>query len=338
LGGALAGVTAALRPFGGWLALVGGLALAFSPAFWSQTGGSQPDALILTLLVIGLGATLMVSRFGRQVDLAVGAGTLIFVILFWVLVGTPRSLRLTVLLSAWMLFFLVDALLTAHPRPDDHAPLPLKPYQNIALLLLSALGVVNDPLFTLILPAVIITLIACRPALPRLYWIALVIVALIGGRGLWITYLDSGWWDYPALQAMNVQLRVPFIIGGAWQEPLRWIELGGLIVNQFTAPGLLLGVLGVSRLSRWYPPVGTVTLVAFVAYGVFGLAYFGADRSVLLLPMWMILVFWMTYAIHAVSHWLQRSFQGLRPLIRLAAPVCFALLPAFLLLQVTDRL
>jgi hypothetical protein len=338
LGGAIAGVTAALRPFGGWLALVGGLALAFSPAFWSQTGGSQPDGLILLLLVAGIAGMLVVGRLGQQADLALGAGALIFIVSFWVLVGTPRSLRLTVLLNAWMLFLLVDALLTAHPRREDSTAQPLKPYHQMGLLLLAALGVVNEPMFTLVLPAVAITLVACRTPLPRLYWIILVVIAVIGLRGLWVIYLDSDWWNYPAALAIESQLRLPFIISGAWQDPRRWLELGALISQQFTPLGLLLGLLGVSRLARWYPPIGTITLVAFVAYAVFGLAYFGADRPVLLLPMWMILIFWMTYAMHAVSHWLQRSFKGVQPLIRLAAPVGFALLPAFLLLQVTGRL
>ncbi|MBN8592607.1 MAG: hypothetical protein J0M33_12655 [Anaerolineae bacterium] len=337
LGGAIAGVTAALRPFGGWLALVGGLALALTPAFWSQTGGSQPDVLILSLLIVGLLVMLLVGRLGRQLDLAMGAGLLIFIVLFWLLVGTPRSLRLTVLLSAWMLFLLVDSLLTAHPRAEDPSAKPLKPYQQFGLLLLAALGVVNDPLFTLLIPAVAITLLASHTPIPRLYWIAFIVIGAIGGRGLWATYLDSGWWDYPALNAISAQLQVPFVIREAWREPLRWIDLGAVIIKQFTLPGLLLGILGVSRLSRWYPPIGTLTLFAFVSYATFGLAYFGADRPVLLLPMWMIQIFWMTYAMHAISHWLQRSFTGLQPLIRLATPAGFALLPAFLLLQLTNR-
>jgi hypothetical protein len=338
LGASIAGVTAALRPFGGWLALVGGLALAFSPAFWSQTGGSQPDALILTLLLIGLGAMLIVGRLGRQADLALGAGALIFIVSFWLLVGTPRSLRLTVLLSAWMLFLLVDSLLTAHPRTEDSPATLLKQYQQMGLLLLAALGVVNEPLFSLLIPAVIITLLTSHTRLPPWYWLLLIAITLVGIYGLWSTYLNSNWWSYPALSAIESQIRVPFVISGAWREPVRWLEIGMLVINQFTLPGLLLGILGVSRLSRWYPPIGSITLIGFVAYAIFGLAYFGTDRPVLLLPMWMILILWMTYAMHAISHWLQRSFAGLRPLIRLAAPVGFALLPAFLLLQLTNRL
>ncbi|NUQ03447.1 MAG: hypothetical protein HUU31_06150, partial [Anaerolineae bacterium] len=38
---AVVGMGMALRPMGAALALVGGLALAFSPAFWIQTGGAQ---------------------------------------------------------------------------------------------------------------------------------------------------------------------------------------------------------------------------------------------------------------------------------------------------------
>ena len=86
----------------------------------------------------------------------------------------------------------------------------------------------------------------------------------------------------------------------------------GLIIGQFTAVGLALGVLGLARLARWYPPVGVVTMIAFATYAAFGLIYFGADSPVLLLPLLMIQLLWMTYAVYTFGQWLQKSVQPAR--------------------------
>lgn len=337
LAAAVVGVALSLRRFGGLLTFVGGLALAFCPAFWSQTGGRDSATLnlIALVLVIAALATLVFSWLGKQPSLGLAVGVVVFAVLFWVLVGTPRSLRLTTLMSAWVFYLLIDALLTANPRADDPAPVPLKPRHTWGLLLLLFVGVVNDALFTLIIPAVALGLWLSRAQLPRWYWIALVVIAVVGLWGIADRYLSSTWWLYSAAQADAQGLRVPFMMADGWRLSSRWLMLIELVVIQFTLPGLLLGILGLSRLSRWYPPVGVVTMIAYASYALFGLIYFGRDNAVLLLPLLMIQVIWMTYAVHSFSHWLQKSLHATGPLVRWAAPTAFALLPLLLFLQIT---
>ncbi|HVU12103.1 MAG TPA: hypothetical protein VHD90_12535, partial [Phototrophicaceae bacterium] len=96
------------------------------------------------------------------------------------------------------------------------------------------------------------------------------------------------------------------------------------------AAGLALGVLGLARLSRWHPPVGVVTMIAFGMYAAFGLIYYGADSPVLLLPLLMIQLLWMTYAMYTFGQWLQRSVKP----ARVIATAAFTLLPLFMLLHI----
>src|SRR5690606_34191913 len=145
-----------------------------------------------------------------------------------------------------------------------------------------------------------------------LYWLGLAAVLAYGIYGISQTYYSNFWWNYPVDQAMDLTIRVPFVIAGVWRDPERWIELMGLIVGQFTAVGLALGAVGLARLSRWHPPVGVVTMVAFGTYAVFGLIYFGADKPILLLPLLMIQLLWLTYAVYTFGQWLQKSMNPSR--------------------------
>lgn len=340
LAATIAGVTLTLRHFGGTLAMIGGLALAFSPAFWSQTGGEDSTTLAMIavlLLIAGLAGS---AFFGvkRKPSLGMAVGIVVFALLFWSLIGTPRSLRITTLLSAWLIYLLTDAILTANPRPDELPPAPLYPRHLLGILVLLTLGILNDPLFTLLAPAVILTLLVAKTRLPIWYWGAIVIVIVIGVRGVAVSYLDSTWWLYPAEQAENFGIRVPFVMADGWREASRWLYLFGLVIGQFSVIGVLLGVFGLARLSRWYPPLGTVTMVAYAAYAIFGLVYFGRDSVVLLMPLLMIQVIWMTYAVHSFSHWLQKSFATRTTAVRWFAPAAFTLLPLIMLFRITGVL
>ena len=79
-------VALTLRPFSAALALTGALALAFSPAFWSQTGGSEslnPAAILAALgltagvIVLGIFST---RRFFWATAAGVGAYALLFLL------------------------------------------------------------------------------------------------------------------------------------------------------------------------------------------------------------------------------------------------------------------
>lgn len=333
---AVAGVALALQPFGRLLAAAGSLALAFSPAFWSQTGGSSQPTLDLILLGLTAAAAAagLVAVAARRPAAGFWAGLILFVAFFWAVVGTPRSLRLTTLLTAWLLYLLTDALLIANPRPDDAAQPPLSRRHVIGLLVVFALGVFNDPLFVLLGPALALGLALCRLRLPTSYWLALALLIGIGVYGITVQYLISGWWGFSSRQAIELGIRVPYVIADGWREAARWLYLFALVAGQFTPIGVVLGVVGLARLARWYPPLGVVTMVAYAAYILFGLVYFGRDSAVLLLPLLMIQVIWMTYAVYAFGQWLQRSFRS-TALIRWVAPSAFCLLPLALLLRIT---
>jgi hypothetical protein len=230
---------------------------------------------------------------------------------------------------------LVDGLLVSNPRPDEPSVGTLKTgklglYHTHGLLFLLAIGVVNDPLFVLLIPAAALGLFLSRKRLHLVYWLALLGIFVQGLYGISKSYYSDFWWNYPSEQAIAITRNVPYMIATVWREPERWIRLMQLIVGQFTAIGLALGVLGLARLARWYPPVGVVTMIAFGTYAAFGLIYFGEDSPVLLLPLLMIQLLWMTYAMHTFGQWLEKSVHTARWI----AAASFTLLPLVMLLRI----
>ena len=53
LAAAIVGIALCLRRMGGLMSVAGGLALAYSPAFWAQTGGggNQPATIVVALAI-----------------------------------------------------------------------------------------------------------------------------------------------------------------------------------------------------------------------------------------------------------------------------------------------
>lgn len=336
----IVGLTMTLRRSGAVLAITGGLALAFSPAFWTQMGGSDSLSLPVTLLVIGVAGlvALLVFWLGARPHLGVIAGFVIFAILFWSRLSDVGSLRLNTLTTAWLLYLLVDSLYLTNPRHDEAPSTPLRLYHKVGILALFAVGVTNDPLFTLLAPAVVLGLLLSRAPLSRLYWILLAVFVLVGLYGIVDTYVLSTWWVYPAAQADAINLHVPYIMADGWREASRWIRLVELVVGQFTVFGVVLGVFGLARLSRWYPPLGTVSMVAYATYGIFGLVYFGNNSAVLLLPLLMIQVLWLTYAFSTFRAWLKQSVSPANRAVAWFAPAVYVLLPLVMILRITGSL
>jgi len=231
---------------------------------------------------------------------------------------------------------MIDGLFVSNPRPDAPPVGKLGVHHTYGLLILTALGVINDPLFVLLVPALGLGLFLTNHRLPVIYWLALGGLIVVGTFGLLQIYAATDWWNMSPELAEMQGVQVPYLIGGAWREPSRWLKLIDLVVNQFGVVGLGLGILGLARLARWYPPVGVVTMIAYGSFGLFGLLYFGADASTLLLPLLMIQLIWMTYAMYAFSQWLQKSTHASGGIVRWLAPVMFTLLPIALLLRVTS--
>ncbi|MBZ0277072.1 MAG: hypothetical protein K8I60_13060, partial [Anaerolineae bacterium] len=325
---------------GGVLAVAGGLALTFTPAFWSQTSGSVSPTLniiaaLLALVAVGI---VVVSLVSKRPMVGLGVGVVGFVILFSILVRTPQSLRLTTLFTAWMLYLLVDALRTSNPRPDGPPPKPLRLRHTVGMLMLLALGVLNDPLVLLLIPAVALGWMLSRTPISRWYWLILGLVAVLGIIGMANTYMDSGWWLRSASEMESAGVRVPFMLADGWRAGSRWLYLFQLVIEQFTPVGVLLGILGLARLARWYPPLGSVMMVAYAAYALFGLMYFGKNSAVLLLPLLMVQVIWMTYAAYTLGEWLKKSLRQQSGLVGWAAPAVYTLLPLVLLLRILGGL
>ncbi len=330
----IVGMALALRSMGAALTIIGALALAFSPSFWIQTGGAE--SLSLPGVAAGLIAALVVAgvalRFSQQRWFGIATAVVVFSALFLAGIGTPRSLRLMTLLTAWLLYLLVDGLLISNPRPDTPATGKLGAQHTYGLLIVVVIGTINDPLFVLLVPAVALGLFLSRKSLPIWYWLALLAITAFGVYDLINLYGSAFWWNYPVDQALALTYHVPYLIGGVWREPARWIGLMDLIIRQFTAFGLALGVLGLARLSRWYPPIGVVSMIAYGTFAAFGLVYYGADSPVLLLPLLMIQLLWMTYAVYTFGQWLQKSRNPAR--LRWLAAAAFTLLPLFMLLRI----
>lgn len=336
----IVGIALALRPLGAPLSVTGGLALAFSPSFWAQTGGAEslnpPDVLLALALAAGGG--LLVLWVSKRPFVSTALAVVIFVGLFLATVGSPRSLRLTTLLSAWALYLLIDGLLVSNPRPDSPPTGELGAHHTLGLLLILGIGVLNDPLFVLLAPAVVLGLFLSNKRMPFWYWLVLLAIVVYGVRGMVLLYAVTDWLSYPAAQAERLGLRVPYIVADGWRESSRWMRLIQLVTSQFTAAGLVLGVLGLARLARWYPPVGVVTMIAYGTFAAFGLVYFGADAPVLLLPLLMIQIVWMTYAVYTFSQWLQKSVSPAHQGVRWLAPAVFTLLPLLMLLRIAGIL
>ncbi|MBC7812190.1 MAG: hypothetical protein H7175_13630 [Burkholderiales bacterium] len=332
----IVGISLTLRWLGTSFAISGGLALAFSPAFWSQTGGTESANALLVVAAVAIAgvAVILVTVFSRRPLLAAALGIVIFVAMFWTQIAAVRSLRITTLTTAWLLFLLINTVRRTNPRPDESLPIQPRRYQSFGLLLLLAIGVINDPLFTLMAPALLLALFLGNIVLPRWYWAALVIVTVAGIYGIATTYVGSSWLTLSAARADELGVVIPRVIADGWREPSRWIKLFDLVIGQFTVIGVLLGVMGLARMARWYPVLGVVLMIAYAAYAVFGLVYFGGDSDVLLLPLLMIQVIWMTYAVYTLGQWLQHSVKSNRPIVRWLAPAVFTLLPLLMLMRI----
>ena len=317
---AIFGVTASMRQMGFVASIAGGMTLALCPVFWSQTGGgqSQPSTIVLAAGAAGL-AMLAASRLLKRGDLGIGAGVVLFLVIFWSQAGTAQSLRLTGLVTAWLLYLLVDMILLTNPRPGIQPARNPKTWHTAGLVFLFAIGAINDPLVTLLAPALLLALFLSHARFPARYWLGILAISGVGG--------------YMLVRAYVLPEPTPLEIWG-WREAASWIELGRLVIAQFSVFGIVLGVIGLARLSRWYPPLGTVTMIAYAAYICFGLTYRGSHREVLLIPLFIIQVLWMTYAVNTIGQWVNKSLGDLSGRWIHIVSSFYFVLPAYLFLEI----
>ncbi len=337
LAAAVIGVALTLRRMGGPMSVAGGLALAYSPAFWAQTGGgsSAPATIVLALgAAIILGVGLLVA-FAQRPYVATAIALVIFAGVFLSGIGEQRSLRLTVLASAWLIYLLTQALIETNPRPGELPPARLRASYRAGILLILGAATLNDPLFVLWTPAVALGLAQAKTRIPTWYWATLVIIVGFGLRGIILTYIDASAWGMTTEAASLIRRGLPYLVAEGWRDGARWVDTFALLAAQFTPAGVILGLIGLARMSRWYPTLGPVMTVAYACFFAFGLAYFGRDRSTLLLPLLMIQVFFMTYAVHAIGQWMAKAARAPETItVRWIAPAGYAVIPILLLAQI----
>ncbi|MCU0479581.1 MAG: hypothetical protein MUE54_00050 [Anaerolineae bacterium] len=336
----IVGVSITIRRFGAIIACLGGISLALSPAFWSQTGGATsfvPATIVLAMLIAGV-MSLVVIQFLKRPYLALGIGVVIFAVIFWSQIGTPRSLRLTSLMTAWLIFLLMDALFKSNPRPDEKPPTPIMPQQYMGILLLLGIGIINDPLFGLILPAVALGLWLSQTKIPIWYWTIMLILVGISIYGIVNSYINPDLWHTSALLAHQSGLTTPYLIADGWREGLRWMNLIGMSITQFTIIGATLSIFGLARMARWYPVIGVVLMVAYATHVLFGLVYFGADRAVLIMPLFIIQMIWLAYAVYSFGEWLFKLKRFTANQVQIITGMLFLSLPTYLFIQLVSNL
>lgn len=299
----IVGITLALRRLGAFISVVGGLTLALCPAFWSQTGGSEgtPATIVLAIGIAGVIA-LIGSFLTRRPSIAIGIAVTVFAFLFWLQIGTSRSIRLTGFTTSWLMFLLIDMLLLTNPHPTESAPPPIMRFKSVdqeeertpqfyhiwGIMLLFSLGILNDRLMVLLAPAVALALYLTRARLSYAYGVLLGLVVGFGIHGLFVDYIER---------------QSHFLALESWRQGRRWLNVVNFIVAQFGWPATLLSILGLTRLSRWYPVLGNVSLIGYAAYTGFALVYGGPNRETLLLPMLIIQIVWLTYAVFTLGEW-----------------------------------
>ncbi|MCZ7544398.1 MAG: DUF2723 domain-containing protein [Anaerolineae bacterium] len=283
------------------------------------------------------GLTLVLGRLVGPLLAALAGLALAFSATFWSQAVEAEVYALNALFVVIVLGVLMDALYVTAPRFGGKGAMRVR--HVWALSLAFGLGLTNHLTLVLLVPAALATLGICRPRLTARQWGAA--AALFGAGLLVYLYLPLRW---PALHDGATLPLGDFIawvtgqrFGGAvmleyWSQPDRWLTIGRLVVDQFGMIGLILGVIGLARLARWFPEMGVVTLLAYGAYFAYALVYIVPDIAVFLIPMHVIHAMWMAYAVHAAGEWASKLFHG-RTGRRLFAPVVTlaALMPLALL-------
>ena len=303
-------ISLTLRQLGSALSYLGGVVFGFSPVYWSQSGGSAPsnEWALVAYLLVAVFAVAVIAIVGRRLFYGFVVGSAVFVGLYLLFGPTEKSLRLTTILAAWLLYMLVIALRRTNPRPGEAPARQLSQRHVNGVLVVMILGVLNDPLFTLFAPAVVLGLWLSRTKLPWWYGAALALTIAFGVWGMTTQYVDPEWIFRSTDEIRAAGHAAPFISLTGWRDPVRWLLMTQLVTYQLTLVGAVLGVIGIARLSRWYPTLGTTLMVAYACYGAFGIVYMGRDIEILLLPLFMIQTICMTYAVYVLMQWLQRLF------------------------------
>ncbi len=261
------------------------------------------------------GLTLILQRLAGPPLAALAGLALAFSQTFWSQAVEAEVYALNALFVVIILGVLIDALYVTAPRFGGQGEMRV---QSVwALCFAFGLGLTNHLTLALLIPAALAALGMCRPKLTVRQWA--VALALFGAGLLVYLYIPLRW---PALHNGATLPLGDFLawvtgqrFGGAlmlayWSQPDRWLTIGRLIADQFGVVGLVLGVIGLARLARWFPEMGVVTMLTYGASFAYALVYIVPDIAVFLIPMHIIQVIWMAYAVHAVGDWVRKLLHG----------------------------
>ncbi len=223
---------------------------------------------------------------------------------------------------------LVLGLLVAHVRTPQAGRL-------VPLLSLSlGLGMANHVTTAILLPAVALTLILCRPHLGARGWL---IAAGLFGLGLSVyLFLPIRWPAVHEGALMTLREFIQWVTGSrfrgalqldAWRtDPTRYGIVGRLALDQWGWPGVCLAGVGLLWLARRRRRMALITLVMWLCYAFYALSYYVPDISVFLIPAHLVQAVWMGVGVVVLAGSVEgflagRAAAGKAPV----APVALAL-------------
>ncbi len=296
------------------------------------SGQNFTSALPAALAVIIVAVTVSRLRMGRLLGVLV-ALAFAFSPDFWKAATRAGYATVTAALVAAILAMSLDALYTTDPierSPTGDAE-PVKtprrmPVEMVwGMAFIFGLGISHSPTVLPIAPALILAVALSRPRMKLTQW---VITAVVFGMGLLPMVAVSG----AGVSVRDVEFGQFFgdlLRPDAWRDTDRWLALGDVVLRQYGVAGAVLAVIGMARLARWYPRIGPVTLLAYCAYGLYGLGG-GADVADSLIPMHIVQAIWVAYAVHAIGQWLAKYLPPARGIGYVLVHTAFALLPIYM--------
>ena len=203
-----------------------------------------------------------------------------------------------------------------------------------AVFFLLGLGLTNHLTMALLVPAVVLSALWDERERAIADWFCAAGLFLLG-LSLYL-FVPLRW---PALndgQWMTLRDFLNYVTGGqfhgalrldGWQDPTRWRIVARLFLQPFGWPGIALAAVGVINLGFRRRRALAVTGITFLAFFVYGLAYYVADIAVFLLPGQLILAIWMGVGVASLAGLLSAQADVARAIGRPLIIASFALVP-----------